>query len=236
MLRLRQIALVAADLADAESQVEEALGVELCFRDPGVGVFGLHNALFPIGDQFLEIVSPLREGTTAGRLLQKRSGDGGYMVLVQTDDLDGFRARFAALGVRVVYEAVDEGILGLHLHPKDIGGAVVSVDETDEPSEWTWAGPNWRSHQNTTQVSALAAVEIQSDDPVATAERWGAILDRPVTIDGPSAVVHVDDALVRFVPASDGRGEGVGGFDVVATDRARAGTECTLVGTRVKFV
>ena len=136
----------------------------------------------------------------------------------------------------MVHEAVDEGILGLHLHPKDIGGAVVSVDQTDEPSEWTWAGPNWRNHQNATQVSALAAVEIQSDDPVATAERWGAILDRPITVDGPGAVVHLDDALVRFVAVTDGRGEGVSGFDVVATDRARAGTGCIVVGSRVEFV
>ena len=107
MLRLRQIALVATDLASAEAEVTSALGVRLCFRDPGVGVFGLHNALFPVGDQFLEVVSPTREGTTAGRQLAKRGGDGGYMVLVQTDDLAGFRQRFADPGVRVAYEAGD---------------------------------------------------------------------------------------------------------------------------------
>jgi hypothetical protein len=34
-LRLRQIVIVAADLAAAEQQVERELGVELCYRDPG---------------------------------------------------------------------------------------------------------------------------------------------------------------------------------------------------------
>ncbi len=59
MLRLRQVAVVAADLAAAEKDVVDTLGLERCFRDPGVGAFGLRNALFPMGDQFLEIVSPI---------------------------------------------------------------------------------------------------------------------------------------------------------------------------------
>ncbi len=236
MLRLRQIALVAEDLPAAEAQVAAALGVSRCFRDPGVGAFGLHNALFPVGDQFLEIVSPTQEGTTAGRQLAKRGGDGGYMVLAQTDDLAGFRERFAQLGVRVVYEAEDEGILGLHLHPKDIGGAVVSIDQTDDPAEWTWAGPVWRNHQDTSVVTGFAAVEIQADDPEAMALRWAAILDRPRRLADGHQIIDLDDAEIRFVPVTDGRGEGVGGFDVVAADRGRAGTTAGVVGARVRFV
>ena len=236
MLRLRQIALVAADLAAAEAQVASNLGVELCFRDPGVGVFGLHNALFPVGDQFLEIVSPMRPGTTAGRLLDKRGGDGGYMVLFQTDDLVGFQERFARLGVRVVYEARDEGILGLHLHPKDIGGAVVSVDQTDDPAEWTWAGPVWRDHQRSGVVTGFAAVEIQCVDPAAMATRWAAMLDRPAEERAGRWTVALDDAELRFVQGTDGRGDGVGGFDVVAADRSRVGASVEIVGTRVRFV
>ncbi len=236
MLRLRQIALVATDLAAAEADVMSALGVRRCFRDPGVGVFGLHNALFPVGDQFLEIISPVQEGTTAGRQLVKRGGDGGYMVLVQTDDLVGFRQRLAELGVRVVYEAIDHGIVGLHLHPKDIGGAVVSIDQTDDPAEWTWAGPEWRDHQDSSVVTGFAAVEIQADDPEAMAARWSAILDRPSRPADGGRTIDLDDAAVRFVPATDGRGDGVGGFDVVATDRDRAGTTVEIVGTRVRFI
>ena len=59
--RLRQVALVAADLAPVEAGIIEELGVELCYRDPDVEVFGLKNALFPIGDKLLEVVSPMRE-------------------------------------------------------------------------------------------------------------------------------------------------------------------------------
>ena len=61
-LRLRQIALVARDLAAVEKQIADVLGLEICHRDPGVGKYGLHNALFPMSGTFLEVVSPLAVG------------------------------------------------------------------------------------------------------------------------------------------------------------------------------
>src|SRR5476649_479980 len=79
-MRLRQIALVGKDLDAAEADIRAILGLDYAYDDPGVGKFGLKNAVFPIGETFLEVVSPRQAGTTAGRLLEKRGGDGGYMV------------------------------------------------------------------------------------------------------------------------------------------------------------
>jgi hypothetical protein len=62
------IALVAQDLEPVLENLCAVLELEVCFRDPGVAEFGLHNALLPIGTSFLEVVSPTRAGTTAGRL------------------------------------------------------------------------------------------------------------------------------------------------------------------------
>ena len=107
-MRLRQVALVAHDLAAAEAAVVDALGVELCFRDPSVATFGLHNALFPIGDKLLEVVSPTEGGTTAGRLLEKRGGDGGYMVLVQTADVEAHRRYHTLAHLEAVLAVLDE--------------------------------------------------------------------------------------------------------------------------------
>ena len=59
-----------------------------------------------------------QEGTTAGRTLERRGGAGGYMVMVQCDDLDRRRARLAGLGVRVVWQGDLEDIRGTHLHPQ----------------------------------------------------------------------------------------------------------------------
>src|SRR5947199_8350285 len=104
-MRLRQIALVAADLAAAETDIRAILGLDYAFDDPGVGKFGLKNAVFPVGETFLEVVSPRQDGTTAGRLLEKRGGDGGYMVILQVRDIEEARARAAAARVRTVEQA-----------------------------------------------------------------------------------------------------------------------------------
>ncbi len=86
-MRLRQIALVAQDLQKARADIVAVLGLGADYADPGVGHFGLENAVWPIGDTFLEVVSPKQAGTTAGRLLDKRGGDGGYMTIFQVDDI-----------------------------------------------------------------------------------------------------------------------------------------------------
>ena len=59
-IRLRQIALVAADLESVVRDLHEAYGLEIAFRDPGVARFGLHNAVLPVGNQFIEVVAPTR--------------------------------------------------------------------------------------------------------------------------------------------------------------------------------
>ena len=178
-MRLRQVALVAADLAAAEATIERELGVELCFRDPGVATFGLVNALYPVGDKLLEVVSPTQDGTTAGRFLDKRGGDGGYMVIFETDDLASMRTRFAAASARIVFEAVEEGIVGLHLHPADVGGAIVSVDETQTWGSWPWAGPSWHEHVCVDRVTDVLGVTIEAAEPAAMAARWSEVLGRP---------------------------------------------------------
>ena len=76
-MRLRQIALVGEDLPAIRDDITAVLGLGKAYADPGVGKYGLENQVWPIGDTFLEVVSPKQEGTTAGRLLAKRGGDGG---------------------------------------------------------------------------------------------------------------------------------------------------------------
>jgi len=92
-MRIRQIALVARDLDRAIEDLRAVLGLTGGFRDPGVAEFGLRNTVLAVGTTFLEVVSPVRDDTTAGRFLARRGGDGGYMVILQTADLAADRAR-----------------------------------------------------------------------------------------------------------------------------------------------
>ena len=92
-MRLRQVALAARDLEPALLALQRVLGLGEPFRDPGVAEFGLENGVLPIGDAFLEVVSPAQPDTTAGRWIERRGGDAGYMAIFQTDDLAAARAR-----------------------------------------------------------------------------------------------------------------------------------------------
>ena len=67
-MRLRQIALVGKDLEACKTEIYDVLGLGQDYPDPGVGHFGLHNAVWPVGDTFLEVVAPKEAGTSAERL------------------------------------------------------------------------------------------------------------------------------------------------------------------------
>ena len=67
-MRLRQVCFVAAELARPVADLEAVLGLELCHRDPGVGRWGLENAVLPVGGNYLEVVAPVEDGTSAGAL------------------------------------------------------------------------------------------------------------------------------------------------------------------------
>ena len=158
-MRLRQLVTVASDLRSTERAITQALDVEVCYRDPGVGHFGLRHGLYTIGDRLLEVVVPKQDGTTAGRFLERRGGDGGYMVIVQVDDLAAHKARLAETDIRIVFEAGAPGMQGLHLHPADVGGAILSIDQADPPESWAWAGPDFAYHANSSVASDLVGAE-----------------------------------------------------------------------------
>jgi hypothetical protein len=218
MLRLRQIALVAHDLDPVVSALRDVFALGEPFNDPGVDTFGLRNAVLPAGHQFVEVVAPSREGTAGGRYLERRNGDGGYMVILQCDDHPAVKARVDALGIRKVVEHDGREYCIMQLHPRDTGGSFLEIDvqHGGEPMDGPWepAGPTWQANRTDVLV-AVTAAEIQADDPAALAARWGQILDRAVeTTDDGAHALALDNATLRFVPSTDGRGEGLGGIDV----------------------
>ena len=221
MLRLRQICLVARDRDSVVSDLRHVFHLGAGHEDPGVATFGLHNMVIPVGDQFLEVVSPVREGTTAGRYLERRNGDGGYMLIFQTDDQPRYRARVQELGMRIVTDIEYSGYSCMQLHPADYGGTFLEIDRNDPADEWVPAGRGWQVNVDTTLVTGFAQADVSCVDPERTSGVWGSITALPVTI-GRNCGMHKvrpDGFCVRFVPAGE-RGEGLDAVDITVTDRA----------------
>src|SRR6185295_5536353 len=156
-MRLRQTVLVARDLDSVVGTLTAVLGIEVGFNDPSVKEFGLRNAVMPVGETFLEVVSPVDPQAAANRYLERRRGDGGYMLIMQCEHLDADRQRIGELGVRVVWKKDLPQIRGTHLHPKDTGGTLLSLDDATPPESWHWAGPSWQSHVSRGRVDAIVA-------------------------------------------------------------------------------
>jgi hypothetical protein len=165
-----------------------------------VGLFGLRNAVFALGDSFLEIVSPVRDGTAAGRYLERRGGDGGYMVMFQVDDLSGARTRAAELGIRVVWQIDLPDIAASHLHPADTRGAIVSLDRPDPPESWRWGGPDWTGRAGAGAPGRLEGATVAVTEPGAVAERWGSLLGadpRAASVEFAEAASEREEGLVE---------------------------------------
>jgi predicted enzyme related to lactoylglutathione lyase len=218
-VRLRQAVLAAAELEPVADALQAELGLGEPYADPGVAAFGLENAVFAIGDCFLEVVSPTAAGTAAGRHLERRGGDCGYMLIFQFDDLDAARERAAALGVRVVWQIDLPDIAGTHLHPADTGGAIVSLDRADPPGSWRWGGPDWTEREGPAAPGRLEAVTLRVPDPEAVAARWEELLGVPLA-----------EAGVTFLPQEADGPEGLAEIAVAVPPEVRQDRDSVHIG------
>ena len=242
--RLRQIALVAADLDGARQKLEHVLGTKVMFEDPSVAQFGLRNFLMPLSGDVIEVVSPVQERTTAGRLLDKR-GDGGYMIIMQTEDAKKRREHIEATGrARVIWGYEHEQTTCVQYHPKGIRGGVMAELDSHAPaadnptplstrfSPWHACGPDYNAYAAAMHRTAHLSVQgcvlrlaPGDSDHEAAARQWedtfGVVRSRDL--------LAFTNARLGFVPGRDGLHEGlvsitvgVDGTDKLEAIRARA--------------
>ncbi|HEX3962974.1 MAG TPA: VOC family protein [Trebonia sp.] len=215
--RLRHVVLVGQHL-DAEAKVlSEVLGIEEAFREPpGLGL-DMENIVMPIGSSFIEICVGTKPGAPARRYMQT-AGPGGYMVLLQFPDFEAARAQAQAHGARLVWEFDSGGHRECHLHPRDVGGAIVGIEWSRDWTEWRWAGTSWRSHVRPDSVTGLAGVTISTADPAALSQRWADLFGLQLDRQGDGSIeAKLGDQSIRFSywPRPDSR---LTGIDLRAVD------------------
>jgi hypothetical protein len=130
----------------------------------------------------------VRDGTAAGRLIERRGGDCGYMLMFQVSSLAAARARVADAGVREVFSVEEPQISEVHLHPADMRGAIVSLSEPRPAESWLWGGPGWSGRAAPVRVAG-AVVGVR--DAGIVGERWRTVAG------GAAGVDVVEDADER---------------------------------------
>lgn len=244
--RMRQICLVAPRLEPVVSDIAAIMGLTVCYRDPNVAHYGLENALLPVSDILLEVVAPFRDGTAAGRFIDKTGGRGGYMAILSCADPRERQTNAEAINVRTTHVIDRPPYLGVQLHPRDCRAAFIEFNHTAGSDNirgaYPPAGPDWHTAIRDDTTLALTEVILTSPDPQGLADHWGRIIGIPAAGDAIDLVncrIRVvkgdteimsgltfrvrDPAAVRL--AAQARGHSVtgdtfalGGVDVRVTD------------------
>jgi len=203
-IRLRQICLVAPHLEPVITDIAAIMGLSVCYRDGNVAKYGLENALLPVDTILLEVVAPTRDGTAAGRFIEKTGGRGGYMAIFCCEDPNARAERANALGVRTANVISHAPYHGVQLHPRDCRAAFIEFNHTDDSDDvlgpYPPAGPDWQKHIRKSMTQALTRVEMHSPDPKGLAEHWGGIIGVAVTegADG-EPTLELPNCSFRFV-------------------------------------
>lgn len=218
-MRIRQVALAASDLAKTDTTLRHLLGCDESYADPEIIYFGLDNRLYTVGDCFLEVVSPVQPNTAAGRFLERRGGDGGYMVIVQVENLAEEQVRLADTSIRTVFADDRGNAKAIHLHPKDVPGAIPSLDEMSPPESWLWAGDGWEQRAGR-YVRGILAVEIRSPVPKATGQCWAEAYGIELMPAGEGWRLEMDGTEIRFAFDAAALEPALMAIDVDAVDLA----------------
>jgi hypothetical protein len=180
--------------------------------------------LLPVGTCFIEIVSPTRPGTAAGRFLERHGGRYGYMIIMDCDDPERLQRHAEGLGVRVANLIRHGDYLGVQLHPKDTGAAMLEFNRTiggeDPMGPYAPAGPGWQRAIRDDITRQLLAAEIECPAPLRLAARWGEILERPVQDFGAGSFrIALDAGAINFLPTGL-REAALSGIELQVANRA----------------
>ena len=237
-IRIRQIALCTEDIWPVETAVAQQLEITPVHRDkPGAPIW-MYNSVIAVGNTFLKILQPERASAPTQKFLDKQGGPGGYMLLLQVDDLDAARARAEAADVRIVMDAPKTQIprryrccdspppwrhgRGAHIFRLDGGMGQLGVG---------WPGLAW--HQRTDVVKGIVGAEISCANPKSVAERFSEFIGRSVDAKGQ---MELDESYINFVQGNAEERDRLTAIDMLAADDANRGKELEFARTKIRLV
>jgi methylmalonyl-CoA epimerase len=128
--RIDHVAVAVEDLDAALALYSEHLGFELVHRER-VEEQGVDAVLLDVGENHIELLSPLSPETPVGKFLAKK-GSGLHHVAYQTADIDAELERLRGAGLRLIDEQPRVGIRNSRiafLHPASTGGVLTEIVE-----------------------------------------------------------------------------------------------------------
>ena len=184
----------------------------------------LRNDAVPLGGDIIEVVSPFKDGTTAGRLLSKR-GEGGYMIIMQNLNAQKRRQYIeTAKHSKVIFEHHHDDVSCIQYHPKGIKGGMMPELDSHAPtkanpeplksafSPWHACGADYENYSKLMKkygdlhlASALLRLAPGDWDTEAASRQWETIFGVGMSRD----LVAFTNARMGFVRGQEGQSEGL---------------------------
>jgi methylmalonyl-CoA epimerase len=126
--RIDHIGVAVDDLDAAIALHEHTYGMEVVHREV-VEEQGVEAVLLDVGENHVELLSPLGPDTPVGKFLAGR-GPGMHHVAFEVDDVEAELTRLSAAGAELVDEHPRRGILGHEIafvHPAATGGVLAEL-------------------------------------------------------------------------------------------------------------
>lgn len=133
-MKIHHIAIAVANLEDALTFYQDALGAEVGERRE-VEEEGVEIAFLPMGDSEIELLRPLDPGNPIGRFIEKR-GEGIHHVCLAVEDIEGTIHQLEAQGARMATEirSHPDGTRYAFIHPKSARGVLIELYERPSTS------------------------------------------------------------------------------------------------------
>lgn len=128
--RIDHVGIAVSDLDAALSLYESSYAMKLVHRET-VEEQGVEAVLLDVGENHVELLSPLGDETPVGKFLAKK-GPGIHHVAYQVTDIDATLAGLSEAGLRLIDSEPRVGIRGSRvafLHPSATGGVLTEIVE-----------------------------------------------------------------------------------------------------------
>jgi hypothetical protein len=190
LISLRQIALAASTPIAALRQLEDSFGIATAgtsAKIPG-------RVILPLGRTYLEILGTGYD-PAVDRFVASR-GPGGYLVILQTDDLTGIKARAAKTRIRTVRAGEMRGTACAYFHPRDMGGVYLCCAQPLEANKWPWVSDVVASDPSSGEI---IGVQLALRDARDSAARWARLLGlEPAADVADAACLVLSDGALHF--------------------------------------
>ena len=129
---LHHVGIVVRDADEALGFYRDVMGLTVA-KDEVVEEQGVRGVLLPVGENEIELLQPVRDGTGVARFLESR-GPTLHHICLRTDDIRAELARIRALGVELIDAEPRYGLAGeiAFLHPRSMHGVLVELAEVED--------------------------------------------------------------------------------------------------------